>query len=128
MSRLMSSNVETNEILNELGKVINKMLPAERIVISIGERAEGETSATYVFGVPVPERGNGDTEWPWSGSRLTAALERVVTVTPTDEIDRATPQSNYSEYCSRQAGLRSAMYAPLVADGDLVGTLNVKST
>ena len=128
ISRLMSSTVSLDGIVPEIRELINTILPADRIVISTVDNSTGEALDSHVDGVVIPGQEPIAGVDPRSSGSLRSSDERVVHVMSTNHIDAATEESDRGAYLARQAGLRSAMYAPLVSDGELIGTINVKST
>lgn len=128
LSRVMNSTAKIDDILEKIGGLMNSVVPTDRLVISLSDDLSENGVDSYVYGVEVPEWGDnsGGLERDlWAERTITG---RAVTVTPTDDIDAATPATYHSLYLARQAGLRSAMYAPLIADGNVIGTINIKST
>ncbi len=126
LSRLMASTVNVNDVLDDLRPVIDSVLPTDRMVISLIDSTGTERRA-YVSGVPILAQ-DAEKQPPRSAGSHVARTNRVVTVTSTEEIDAATEVSDLVLYRTRQAGFRSEMFAPLISEDTLIGTLNVKST
>ena len=127
-SRLMSSTVSIGEIMPGLRELVNSILPADRLVVSLIDESTNTILDSYMDGVPMPDQALITGFKSRSAGSIRTAVERTVSVMPTEEIDSATEESDRGAFLTRQAGLRSAMYAPLVSDGQLIGTINVKSS
>jgi GAF domain-containing protein/two-component sensor histidine kinase len=127
MSRLMGSTMEVTDVVLELRELATSVLPAERMVISLSDEEFTTERRSYIAGEPIPDQ-DSEAKSTRSSRNVSAFSDKTVTVTPTEELDTATPESDLAAYRTRQAGLRSAMFAPLISDGKLIGTINVKSS
>ncbi|WFG35534.1 GAF domain-containing protein [Candidatus Lucifugimonas marina] len=128
MSRLMSSTVSLDKIVPEIRELVNSILPADRLVISTLDESTGTGIDTHTDGVTIPDQAPTVGVDTRTSGNVQSTADRVVSIMSTEDIDAATEESDRGAYLTRQAGLRSAMYAPLVSDGQLIGTINVKST
>ncbi|NQW18722.1 MAG: response regulator [Chloroflexi bacterium] len=125
IGRIVSSTVNIGSVLDQLGYEIGRLVPLDRLEISKTEFDKSRIVDEFVWGVRI-DGWDDKPSHPMLGARSVAALGSgrggFATIHPGD---------GFTEFdagqLSIEAGLMSGMFAPLISNGEVFGTLSVKS-
>ncbi|MCL5808495.1 MAG: response regulator [Deltaproteobacteria bacterium] len=126
IGRLISSTLDIDEVYERFAAEARKLIPFDRLVVTLKKPQEDTFFNAYVSGVVVPGRKPGDT-FP-----LPRSLNEVLLHTRTGLIVQ--PESieeiadRYPTLVSTfEAGLRSVMSIPLISRDEVIGGLHFRS-
>ena len=60
IGRVISSSLDVNEVYETLGEEIRKLIPFDRMTVTITDPESGTASPTWILGTDVPGRRRGD--------------------------------------------------------------------
>lgn len=126
IGRTVSSTIDFSLVWDELVRNVQKLIPCDRLVLALLAEDSKSVTDKHVFGIAMP---NWDERPHRDLSRLPqneAIRSKRTTIVSQEETD-ALSQKWLGYKVSERTGLRSAMFAPLVAGDRVIGTLNVKS-
>ena len=125
IGRLVASSVELDEMYGTLAGLIRGLLPYDRFtVLRVGTDTEFVTT-DYVVGVEVPGRAKGDSTAVGETLLARVIKERAgIRISIENEEDREAYVA-FSNY--EGGGLRTAMMAPLVSQGHIIGGIGLAS-
>ena len=126
IGRIIGSTLNIDEVYERFVAAVQKLIPADRLGITLHSLADGVVKIAYVTGKDVPGRQKGDC-FPLTGT-LNEMLIRTRTgilVHPEslEELQRTYPTfvNNY------KAGVRSIMSIPLISRDEVIGVLDFRS-
>jgi len=126
IGRIISSTLRIEEVYDRFADEVSKLIPLDRICISILEPKAGKIENAYVSGVEVPDRKPGNS-YPLQGSMIEKIMRTrktlLVQTDDQDEIRRYFPHL----LTTFQAGLRSMLSVPLVSKDQVIGILHIRS-
>jgi PAS domain S-box-containing protein len=126
MGRIISSNINVNEVYERFAEEVGKVISFDRISVNIINRAEGEVTVAYAAGLPIPGRQPGDVfSLTGSTNELVAAKKSGLHIQP--KIEEEMDGLLSEQRPSFKAGLRSQMAVPLISEGQVIGILNFLS-
>ena len=124
IGRIISSSLDIRGVYEGFARRVNEIVPCDRLVIATFDRDSGTMTDAYVYGVEVPGWAEGTVhdikETPFEEvlrTRHVQYSDDVTTDFSRDSADREAIQA---------AGLRSTLMAPLISNGDVIGTINLK--
>jgi len=126
IGRIISSTLNIEEVYERFAEEARKLIPFDRIAISLTDLKNNTSTTAYLAGIGVPGRGPADII-PMAG---TVAGE--VTRTRSSLLIQG---DNINEVASRfpallptfQAGLRSMIFVPLMSKDQVIGVLSLRS-
>ncbi len=126
IGRIIGSTLDFGDVFERVATEIRKFVPADRLVITTVDQDAGTITDRYISGVQVPV---------WDSQR-----EKELQGLPTEDVvkNRKPTITHMAEDFdgeyrveglaeSRDVGLQSAMFAPLVSGDQVIGTISVKS-
>ena len=122
IGRIIGSSLKIEALYEDFATEARKLIPCDRITISLGDPQDAYGTIKYVSGIPVEGRGAGD-DFLMQGS-ITAEIvhRRSGWIVPARRIGKL--QLKYPVIKTHwQAGLRSFMYLPLFSREALIGQL-----
>ena len=122
VGRMISSSLNIDEVYVEFAEEVRKLIPLDRISISILNRKDEELTNAYVFGSEVVGRGPGGV-YSYKGTPIEDALRSRSSV-----LAHGTEQELRTRYPAiSTTGIRSIITTPLLHKNEIVGSLNVHS-
>ena len=126
IGQIISSTLNIDEIYENFSKEAKKLIPFDRIVISIIDTEKGTVRNVYHAGEGVPDR-NTTEIYPLEGSG-NAEMVRTNSTLLVQTEDFNEYKDRFPMLCSTfQAGFRSIMNVPLFANGKIIGGLLLRS-
>ncbi|NWF91599.1 MAG: PAS domain S-box protein [Syntrophaceae bacterium] len=126
IGRIISSTLNINEVYEQFCEEVRKVIPFDRIVVTIIDHEKDVFYDEYVLGVDVLGRRLGDVV-PLAGS-LTEEVVRTQATQLVHIEDRAELAVRFPGLLPAfDAGLRSFMAVPLISKDQVVGTLHMFS-
>jgi PAS domain S-box-containing protein len=126
IGRIISSTLKIEEVYDRFAEEVSKLIPLDRICISVLEPEAGIMENAYVSGVEVPDRkaGNSYRLQGSVGEKIMHARKSLLVQTDDqDEIRRYFPNL----LTTFQAGLRSMLSVPLISKDQVIGILHIRS-
>ena len=125
IAQIVSSTLTVGEVLDSFAIEVGRLIPINRLVIAKVKPEDGEMFDQFIWGDKVPGwDGVEDRPRSNSGSRRSLEIGRGMIV----DIDNLAPPDQFRGFeLAAAAGLHSAMFAPLISNDEVFGTLNVKS-
>lgn len=121
LGRLVSSTLDLDTVWDEFVAELRQVISADRVVITRYIPEEEAVADVHIWGVEVDN-------WQRNEMHLMSnATSGVIIQTREPVIEDLTVESTNGSIDHRKAGLKSALYVPLIYRGDVIGTLNVKS-
>jgi PAS domain S-box-containing protein len=124
IGRIISSSLDTRDIFEAFAERVAEILPCDRLVITTLDLELGVATDNYVSGVEVPGWVVG-TEHPIAGSQFEEVILNRQTSVSKDLPERADTDGSVEPLT--QSGLRGSIMVPLFSNGEVLGTLNLKS-
>jgi len=126
IGRIISSSLDIDDVYYRFGEEVRKLIPFDRISVTIIDAIHGVTKPTYIAGTDVAGRMPGDSI-PLAG---TMTEEVALTRSP-----KMLVADREAELCSQlpgllpafRAGLRSFLAVPLVDHNVVIGVLQIRS-
>ncbi|MHB8908242.1 MAG: PAS domain-containing protein [Syntrophales bacterium] len=126
IGRLISSTPDINEVYEQVAIKARQLIPLDRLVVNLNRPGEGTVLRSYMHGLDIPGRKQGDT-LPLARS-INESLIRTRKGLIIQSISPAEIAEHYPSIASTfQAGIRSMMSVPLIARDEVVGGLHVQS-
>lgn len=126
IGRLFSSANHLSDVYEEFAVMVNQLVPYDRITVDILDAERENFTIAFHSGVDIEDRGQG-TEMSLKGTFAEAAVisRTVMLFKPTDaaEVHRRFPGLS----STFEQGIRAYMVVPLVANDDVIGTLQIWS-
>jgi diguanylate cyclase (GGDEF)-like protein/PAS domain S-box-containing protein len=126
IGRVIGSTLDIDEVYELFVAEVQKLIPSDRLSVSLHSLAEGVVRIAYVFGTNVHGRQKGESFH--LGGTLNEMLIRrrsglLILPESLDELARSYPTliNNY------KAGVRSMMSVPLIARDEVIGVLDFRS-
>lgn len=126
ISRLISSSLDVNDTYEEFARLVNELIPFDRIIIAGVDIDADAINPLYVTGIDMPGPGPGR-ERPLSRTPFQAvAMERTTLIL--DAHGTAEALERYpSEVYGTRVGLRSLIGVPLISNDEVTGVLIIRS-
>jgi PAS domain S-box-containing protein len=126
IGRTISSSLDINEVYEQLGETIRKLIPFDRLGLSLVNHESETTSLTWSLGTNVPDRRPG-VEIPLSGA-IAGEVAKTRSSIVFDPASVSDVQNRFPLVMSSyQAGLRSYLAVPLIDRGSVIGVLQIRS-
>ena len=126
IGQIVSSTINIDEVYEAFAEQVKKILPFDRIVISIIDSKKNTTRSVYIAGEGVPERYKMNI-YPIEGSGHSEMLRTRSTFLIQTEDFREYRERFPSLLSTFQAGFRSIMNVPLFSKGEIIGALLLRS-
>jgi PAS domain S-box-containing protein len=126
IGRILNSTPNRGEVYESFAEQVHKLIPFDRMAISLIDQRKKTATLAYVWGVDVPGQGAGDV------SPLVGSVEEEIQHTwsalriPAGEND-ARAERSIIPLPNFQAGLRSMIAVPLINKGRMFGVLHLQS-
>ena len=126
IGRIIGSTLDIDEVYERFVAAVQKLIPADRLGITLHNLADGVVKIAYVTGRDVPGRQKGDC-FPLTGTinEMLIRTRTGIMVHPEsiEELQRTYPMfvNNY------KAGVRSIMSIPLISRDEVIGVLDFRS-
>ena len=126
VGRIIGSTLRIEEVYDRFAEEVSKLIPLDRICISLLKPEAGMMENAYVSGIEVSDRKAGNA-YPLAGSigeeiMRTKRSQLLQTEDP-DEVIRSSPRL----LTTFQAGLRSMLSVPLTSKDQVIGILHIRS-
>ncbi len=130
IGRIISSTLKIEEVYERLGEEVRKIIPFDRMAISVINNEDYTTHIPYVTGMALPDRRSQEVI-PLA-FRVTEEISRTrssvfLQVETQKEIQEALYRFP-SLYSTFQAGIRSLISVPLISGDEVIGVLHLRST
>jgi PAS domain S-box-containing protein len=126
ISRIISSTLDIDQVYETFAKEVQKLIPFDRISISIVNLEKGTGISTYMTGKEVPDRQVG-IPYPLEGTALAEMIRNTSTFLIQTE-DPNEVRVHFPKLVSTfEAGFRSIMDVPLFSKGQIIGGLLFRS-
>ena len=126
ISRLISSSLDVSDTYEEFARLVNELIPFDRIIIAAVDIDSDLVNPLYIAGIDMPGPGSGE-ERPLSGTPFHAVATDKTTLV-LDAHGTAEALKRYpGEVYGTRAGLRSLIGVPLISDDEVIGVLIIRS-
>ncbi len=126
IGRIVSSTLKIDEVYDLFAEEVSKLIPLDRISISLLKAEAGMLENAYVSGVEVADRKPGNS-YPLADSIgeeiLRTRKSLLVQTEDPNEVVRYSPRL----LTTFQAGLRSMLSVPLISKDQAIGILHIRS-
>jgi PAS domain S-box-containing protein len=126
IGRVLGSSLDLREVYERLAAEVGKVIPYDRLLINLRKNDAGEFTVAYISGEDNPRRRLGDT-YPGAGSATGVVMQTrsgiLIQPGEAEEIRGLYPNL----YETFKAGLRSTLSVPLISNGEVIGSLNIRS-
>lgn len=126
ISRIISSSFDIEEVYDPFAAQVCKLIPFERIVITLVDPENGLAVASYVRGVDIPGWGS-DEFHEIEGTLTEAIVSSRAGLIVGGETESSPSALHREETRAALAGLRSMIAVPLIARDHPLGTLTLRS-
>ncbi len=127
IGRLIGSTLDFGDVFERVADEVRKLLKADRIVVTTVDDEAGTITDRYISGTKLPG-------WDSQRSKQLSGLptekvvrERRATITFSDDLSAVAARTEGLQE-SREVGLHSTMFAPLVSADRVIGTISVKAS
>jgi PAS domain S-box-containing protein len=127
IGRIVSSTLDLDEVFKSFAEQARELIPFHRLVISLVDESKTTTTDAYVDGQPVTHNPRGN-QHPLDGDIKESVVNSNVSLAANVSDLSDAIRSRVGEKNNFAAGLRSVLVVPLAWQGDVVGTLNFRST
>ena len=126
IGRIVGATLNIDEVYEAFAEQVKKVLPFDRIVISIVRPEKNTTRNAYIAGEGILDRNTEDT-YPLEGSGHAEMLRTKSTLLIQTEDFREYKDRFPGLWSTFQAGFRSMMNVPLFSKGEIIGALLLRS-
>lgn len=127
IGRIIASTLDIDEVYERFAAEAKKLIPFDRVNISIANPEAGIVALAYTSGIDVPGRRPGDTP-PLRGSIAERVIQqRKAMLIAEDDADELAHQFP-TVRLSLEQGIRSIIEVPLTSKGEIMGVLSLEST
>lgn len=126
IGRIISSSLDINAVYQQFVEQVRKIIPFDRIVLNTIDFHNGTFTDRYVKGFEVAEGPSG-TEVPLAGSMTEEIVRTRSPLLIQDETEAVLLQRFPRSAALFKAGLRSFLSVPLIAQGQVIGILHLRS-
>ena len=126
IGRIISSSLDINELYDQLGEAISKLIPFDRIHLGLVDYESSATSPVWQIGADVPDRRVGDTiplDGALAGEVVRTRESIMLTAESATDLEHLYPHLTVSF----DAGFRSFMAVPLIDRNVVIGVLQIRS-
>ncbi|MEW6666525.1 MAG: response regulator [Thermodesulfobacteriota bacterium] len=126
IGRIVSSTLELDEVYPLFAREVHKLIPFDRIGINTVDREQGICALAYIEGQSIPDRKIG-VPYPLEGTGM-AEMIRTGSIVLVQTDDMHEVKTRFPNLVSSfEAGFRSIMDVPLIAKGQIIGALLLRS-
>ena len=119
---IISSSLEIDEVYEGFARQVRKLIPFDRIAVSLVDMESHTFTNQYVFGVPAPGRESGVVV-PLDGTMILRSFE-----TDGPIIMQGDVEDQIREFpMTVRSGLKSVLLTPIAFKGDILGVLHMRS-
>ncbi len=122
VGRIFSSSLDIDDVYESFAAEVRRLIPFDRIAISMYNAASRTFTNAYVLGVPAPGRERGSVI-PMDGSMVGHCIERRDALILQGEIAKLHVQFPNMV----RSGLKSVIVAPIIFKDEVLGVLNLRS-
>ena len=127
IGRIISSTLNIDEVCDRLSKEVGKLIPFDRISVTLVNLKEGTTTVSYAMGVDVPDRR------PGTIISLKGTATEIVVQTCSGLIMNAGDEKGIIErfpgvVLASKSGFQSTMIVPLISKDQIIGVLHILSS
>jgi PAS domain S-box-containing protein len=124
IGRIISSNLDIEEVYERFAEEVRKLIPFDRIVVNLIDRQAGTVTITYVSGAEIDGRERRDV-FLLAGATMDEMVRTraplLLYIESSEEVRRP------GLVLAFEAGLRSRLLVPLSARGEVIGGLSLWS-
>lgn len=122
IGRIISSSLDISEVYEGFARQVRRLIPFDRVAISLVDMESFTFNNQYVFGVPAEGREEG-TVVTLSGTMILGAVEANEAMILQGDLEEIS-----SEYPMMvRSGLKSVLLAPIVFKNEVLGVLHMRS-
>ncbi len=129
VGRIIGSTPNIDEVFEQFSRVVTKLIPSDRITINLLNPQKDASFVRYVAGVDVPTHRAGDYV-PLEGT-ASAECQRTkssLLIQPKDANEIEEVLGRFPRLRPNfEAGIRSIIMVPLIAQDQIIGVLNIRS-
>jgi len=126
IGRVISSTLNIEEVYGRFAEEVKKLIPFDRIVVSIIDHQDQTITIAYVAGHDIPHRRKGD-RIPITDSSVWRVLrDRESFLVQTEDEKEWTDHYHFS-ISVFQSGIRSLVSVPLISKNQVIGALHIES-
>ncbi|MBU1207506.1 MAG: GAF domain-containing protein [Proteobacteria bacterium] len=130
VGRIIGSTPNIDEVFERFSKAVAKLIPFDRVLINLRGLQEDDSFVRYVAGIDVPHRRAG--EYVSLTGTATAECMRTkssLLIQPKDEKETEEWAARFPKFLPNfEAGIRSAILVPLIAEDQIIGVLSLRTT
>jgi len=126
IGRIVTASLDMDTVYKRFAEQVQKLLPADRVVITLLDPDGDSVVDAYVAGIETPGYEAGQRH-SMQKDQLAAALESRRPVAVTGAESEKLARAHRAHRAHMGSGLRSSLVAPLVWRGEVIGTLNLRS-
>ena len=122
IGRIIGSSLEISDVYEGFAQQVRKLIPFDRIAISLVDMESFTFNNQYVFGVDAPGREEG-TVVTLEGTMILKAMESTEAIVLQGDIEELS--RNYPMMV--RSGLKSVLLAPIIFKNETLGVLHMRS-
>ncbi len=126
IGRIISSSLDIEEVYERFAEEVRKLIPFDRILLNLVNPQEGTLTTAYTAGMEVAGRSKG-VVFPIAGSVTEQMIRTGAPILFQPESIEEVQHRFLGLVLSFQAGLRSRLSVPLIARGEVIGSLTLWS-
>ncbi len=130
VGRIIGSTPNIDEVFERFSKAVAELIPFDRIVINLRGPQEDDSFVRYVAGIDVPNRRAGEYV-PLTGTATAECMrtKSSLLIQPKDVKEIEEWVARFPKFLPNfEAGIRSAILAPLIAEDQVIGVLSLRTT
>ena len=127
IGRIISSSLDIESAYDPFAEQVHKLIPFDRIVVTLLDPEGGPGTATYVRGVDIVGWGS-DEAHSIEGTLTEAVVSARTGLIAGTESDEAIDAQFPAEAQARSVGLQSMVAVPLISNDQAIGTLTIRAT
>ena len=126
IGRIISSSLDIEQVYERFAEQVRKLIPFDRIVITVLDHERGTATATYAKGADIPGWHSGNTH-VMAGTVTGAVVRTRSGLILGSESAEATADRFPDEAIPAAAGLRSMIAVPLIGSDRVMATMTIRS-
>lgn len=123
IGRVISFSLDMHDVYEQLGHEIRKLIPFDRMMISMVDQEGESVSHAFVLGAEVP----GRQQIPLAGTFVEEVIRRRSAVLLEEDKEPDLRKRYPGLLANFRDGMRSFLAAPLIYRGEVIGVLQVRS-
>lgn len=124
IGRIMTSSFDKGSVFERFAQLIDQIVPCDRLVLTTIDADAGTATDIYVSGISVPGWGHGTVH------KIAATpfeeLIRNKQIQWSDDLREELEPGSAAREAIERSGLRSSIMAPLISNGEVIGSMNLK--